>query len=362
MVTIIRHRIAALACIVAFAATMGSASLQAQDSTKAIVPILDYTADLVANTCGGIKAGVAYQGYAEAGLEINPWKNGKFNFTIASTHGGEPSANLVGDWQYFDNIEASSHIFALYAWYSHDIGNFNILAGLQDASDIYSTCDASGNMLNTSFGNIQVLLSGGNIPIMPCSGLGLNLTWKASDAFSWQAGIFDGGVIDLDEGNRFNLKHKLSSSKGYVVITEAQFTPTEALVLKAGTYYHTGLENNGYYASWENLFHLQGERSVNTFITGGYAPFANDAVRTSITCGATLNSLFSKSGADALSAGLATVHFDHFKWETAIEVNYRYQLNDHFYASPDVQWILNPMVGENAKNALVTTLRLGFEL
>ncbi len=362
MTTIIRHRVATLTCTVALAATIGCADLQAQDSTKTIVPILNYTADLVANTCGGIKAGVAYQGYAEAGLEINPWKNGKFNFTIASTHGGEPSTNLVGDWQVFDNLEAGNHIFALNAWYSHDIGKFNILVGLQDANDSYSTCDASGNLINTSFGGNQVLLSGGYVPTMPCNGLGLNLTWKASDVFSWQAGIFDGGVIDLDDGNRFNLKHKLSRSKGYAIITEGQFTPTDALVLKAGAYYHTGLENNGYYASLENLFPLQGKRSINTFITGGSAPCANDAVRASITCGATLNSLFSKSGADALSAGLSTIHFDHFKWETAVELNYRYQLNDHFYASPDVQWILNPMVGENAKNALVAMLRIGFEL
>ena len=197
---------------------------------------------------------------------------------------------------------------------------------------------------------------------MPCNGLGINVLWNASDAFSWQAGVFDGGVIDLDDGNKYNLKHKLSRSKGYVIITEAQLTPTDALVLKAGAFYHTGLENNGYYASCEKLFQLQGEQSVNTFITGGYAPRANVAARASITCGATLNSLFSKSGADALSAGLSTVHFDGLKWETAIEVNYRYQFNDHFYASPDVQWILNPMAGENAKNALVAMLRVGFEL
>lgn len=361
MLNITHHRIAFFACNVAICATIGCASLQAQDSVKTIVPILNYTADLVVNTHGGIKTGATYVGYAEAGLEINPWKNGKFNFTIASTHGGEPSAELVGDWQVFDNYEAGNHIFALNAWYSHDIGKVSLLAGLQDVNDRYSTCDASGNLINTSFGGNQVLLSGGNVPTMPCNGLGINAMWNASDEFSWQAGIFDGGVIDLDDGNKFNLKHKLSSSKGYVIITEAQLTPTDALILKAGAFYHTGLENNGYYASCEKLFQLQGERSVNTFISSGYAP-KTDAARASITCGATLTSLFSKSGADALSAGLSTIHFDDFKWETAIELNYRYQLNDHFYASPDVQWILNPMVGENAKNALVAMLRLGFEL
>lgn len=334
----------------------------AQDSTKTIVPILNYTADLVVNTHGGIKTGAVYQGYGEAGVLINPWKNGQFNFTIATTHGGEPTGTLVGDWQEMDNIESSNHIFALNAWYRHILGKFTILAGLQDANDSYSTCDASDNMQNTAFGGVVVFMSGGNVPTMPTNGLGLNLQWQASDAFMWQAGVFDGGVIGLDEGNKFNLKHKLSSSKGYLIVSEAQLTPADALVLKAGAYYHTGLENNGYYASCEKSFALQGEHSVNTFITGGYAPRANDAANASITGGVALTSLFSKSGADALSAGFATAHIDGYKWETAIELNYRYQLGDHFFVSPDLQWILNPMGVAEAKNALVSTLRVGFEL
>ena len=72
--------------------------------------------------------------------------------------------------------------------------------------------------------------------------------------------------------------------------------------------------------------------------------------------------MFSKSGNDALTAGVASAHIDGHKWETAIELNYRYQIGGHFYVSPDMQWILNPMGELDAKNALVATLRLGFEL
>lgn len=340
----------------------GAQFVHAQDSTKTFVPILNYTADLVVNTHGGIKTGTVYQGYGELGVEINPWKNGQFNFTLASTHGGEPTGTLVGDWQEMDNKEASNHIFALNAWYRHTIRKVTIMAGLQDANDSYATCDASDPMQNTAFGGIAVFMSGGNVPTMPTNGLGVNVEWKVGDAVMWQTGVFDGGVIGLDEGNRFNLKHKLSRSKGYLLVSEAQLTPTDALVLKGGTYYHTGLENYGFYASCEKAFQLQGEQAIHTFITGGYAPHATDAATASITGGCSLTSLFSKSGADALSAGFATAHLDGYKWETAIELNYRYQLGDHFYVSPDMQWILNPMGDPEAKNALVATLRVGFEL
>ena len=170
----INRPIAAITAIIAIIAAISSCPVMAQDSTSTFVPILNYNADLVVNTHGGIKTGVRYLGYAEAGVEINPWKNGQFNFTIASTHGGEPSSDLVGDCQMFDYIEAGNHIFALNAWYSHDIGKVNVKVGLQDVNDSYSTCDASGNMLNTSLLGNQVLLSAGNVPTMPCNGLGIN--------------------------------------------------------------------------------------------------------------------------------------------------------------------------------------------
>lgn len=351
-----------IAIIIALIAAISCHFIHAQDTVKTFVPIVNYTADLVVNTRGGIKTGAVYQGYAEAGVIINPWKNGQFNFSIASTHGGLPTGTLVGDWQEMDNREAANHIFALNAWYRHTIGNVTITAGLQDANASYSTRDASCHMQNTAFGGNVVFMSGGNVPTMPTNGLGVTALWRVSKPLSWQAGIFDGGVIGLDDGNRFNLKHKLSCSKGYLIVSEVHLMPADALVLKAGAYYHTGLENYGFYGSCEKTFRLQGQRALSAFVTGGYSPHATDAATAGITGGCSLISVFSKSGADILSAGIASAHLDGHRWENAIELNYRYQLDRYFYISPDLQWILNPMGVPEAKNALVGTVRLGFEL
>ena len=355
-------QIAITTAIVALIAAASSIKVNAQDSTKTFVPIVGYTADLVVNTHGGIKTGALYLGYGELGVEINPWKNGRFNFAIGSTHGGEPSGELVGDWQCMDNIEGGNYIFALNAWYSHDIGKVTVRAGLQDVNDSYSLFEASSNLINTSFGLNAVLSSGGNVPTMPNNGLGLNVEYRASNSLTWQAGIFDGGFIPLWDDNKFNLKHKLSRSKGYVIITEGAITPSDTWVFKAGAFYHTGMENNGYYGSCEATFPIQGERRVSAFATAGYAPRATDCAESSVTCGVTLTSLFSNSGADALSAGLATAHIDGHRWETALELNYCYQLGSHFYLSPDIQWIINPIGDGAATNALDGILRLGFEL
>ena len=346
--------------ILAFIVASCTHVIHAQDSIRTVVPILKYVADLAVNTHGGIKTGTVYQGYAEAGVVINPWKNGQFNFSVASTHGGRPTATLVGDWQEMDNIESANHFFVLDAWYSHTIDKVTIKAGLQAGDDSFSVYAATGNLQNTAFGGNAVLMSGGNLPTMPSNGLGLTAQWQISNTVTWQAGVF-GHIIDLGDDNDFNLKHKLADN-GYVIVTEAQLTPIQTLVLKAGAYYRTNNDNNGFYAACEKSFNLQGNRSVNTFVTGGYAPRAIDAATASITCGASLTSLFSKSGADALAAGLATAYLEGHRWETALELNYRYQLSRYFFVSPDMQWILNPMGAHEAKNALVGTLRLGFEL
>ena len=261
-----------IAIIITLIAAISCHFIHAQDTVKTFVPIVNYTADLVVNTRGGIKTGAVYQGYAEAGVEINPWKNGQFNLAIASTHGGRPTGTLIGDWQEMDNKEASNHIFALNAWYRHTFGKVSLKAGLQDANDSYSTCDASGYLQNTAFGGNAAFMSAGNVPTMPTNGLGLNAEWHASNTFMWQAGIFNGSIIDLDDDNRFNLKHKLGAN-GWLFVSEGQLAPPKDLVLKVGAFYHTGLENYGFYSSFEKLFHLQGARSVNAFVTGGYVFF-----------------------------------------------------------------------------------------
>lgn len=353
-----------IAVVVAFVVSLlaGVPAAKSQESEKKVVPVVEYTADLVVNAHGGIKTGARYVGFAVAGIEVNPWKNGHFSVGIASTHGGEPSADCVGDWQIADNNEAGNHVFALNCWYSHSISNVTIKAGLQDVNDCYSVNDMSGNLINSSFGANQMLLTNSNMPTMPNTGLGININWQATTAFAWQAGVFDGRVIGLDDDNKYNLKHKLSRSKGFLLMTETSYAPSEALTLKAGAFYHTGQRNWGVYTSGEMECWAQGERHLDAFASAGFAPAAHEMATASLSCGLSLTSVCGRNCNDNLSLGVASVYLTGRRWETSIELNYRYDINDHFFLSPDIQWILNPAGNETATNALVAILRLGFEL
>jgi len=93
---------------------------QAQvDSIKKTPPFsfeASYIGDVVSNFSGGIKKGTTYLGLANIKASFNTetanfWKGGKAYLNIGNTHGGEPSTNLIGDFQGVSNIEAGNLTF-----------------------------------------------------------------------------------------------------------------------------------------------------------------------------------------------------------------------------------------------------------
>ena len=338
-----------------------TAAAQEQDTVKTFVPMGSYTADLVTNMAGGIKTGARYIGYATLGVQINPWRNGRFTFAAGSAHGGCPTDDLVGDLQYINNNENGNRpIFLLYANYSHKIGNVEITAGILDMTDVYGFCETSENFLNLAFYTNPVIYNT-SFPTAPNTSLGVNLSWSLSDALTWCNGVYNGGEIEDDDDNKYNLKHRLNKNKGYMTISELQFAPTENVTFKLGGFYHTGVENWGIYGSIGGRCWEAGERHLDAFASAAFAPRKEDQTTASMTVGATLTSLLSGEGKDCLGLGLATAAPVGKAWETAIELNYRYQFNDYLYLSPDLQYIINPAGTEGAKNALVGSLRLSFE-
>ena len=157
-----------------------------------IQPVFVYTADVAANVSGGISTGIGYLGYAVAGVEFDIgkagwWKRGSLVLTGGCTHGCEPSAQWIGDFQMADNIEAGNHVFLQELYWHQSLGPVEVTAGMQDYCMHYTFLDAAGLYLNSSFGTNSVLLSNHALPIFPILGWGLNAQWHITDCLSWQA-------------------------------------------------------------------------------------------------------------------------------------------------------------------------------
>ena len=253
--------------IVAFAANIITNGVYAQESNAEVVKSpfsfeASYTGDLVSNFKGGIKTGTAYLGLAnlKAGFDtekVNWWKGGQLFINVGNTHGGEPSAELVGDFQGVSNIEAGNLTFMYELWYKQTLGKFDITIGLQDLNANFAVSEYGALFTNSSFGIHSSIADNITSPIFPLTALGATLQFRISDAFNWQAAFFDGTPDDF-ESNPYNIQWKLGKDQGLLAVTEFQMGKSlikgREAVYKLGVYYHkhnntslNNLKNGGIY-------------------------------------------------------------------------------------------------------------------
>ncbi|MFZ4726571.1 MAG: carbohydrate porin, partial [Paludibacter sp.] len=159
----------------------------AQENSDVKLSAFDYEAsylgDLVTNFHGGIKTGITYLGFANVKTGFNTqkanwWRGGLFIMNIGNTHGGEPSANLVGDFQGISNIEAGNHTFIYELWYKQHIGTVDFTVGLQDLNANFAASKNGALYTNSSFGIQSSISDNISIPVFPLTALGVNLNWK----------------------------------------------------------------------------------------------------------------------------------------------------------------------------------------
>lgn len=325
-----------------------------------------YTGDVFGNCVGGIKQGVTYMGFATIGFGINTgsigkgrWKGGQFYVSGGCTHGGEASANLIGDLQVASNIEAGNHAFLQELWFKQNFNDkFDFTIGLQDLNADFATCDEAGLYINSTFGINAVFASNVSTPIFPITGLGFQAGWNITENIRWQACVFDGEVFAFDDEkhpNPYNVKYSLS--QGALVATEFHYYLNERGIYKLGAYYHSAENQFGLYAIAEHRFD-----KFSVFGELAWAPKAKNDIYLNVIAG--MNFYLFKERDDVFGIALtsALLSDESKKHETVIELTYKCQIIDQLFIQPNLQYIINPAgTEEKLNNALVAGLRFGFE-
>lgn len=338
-----------------------------------------YTGDLVSNFSGGIKTGTTYLGLAnlKAGFDTEKagwWKNGELFLNVGNTHGGEPSAKMVGDFQGVSNIEAGDLTFLYELWYRQKLRNLTLTAGLQDLNANFAVSDNGGFFVNSSFGIHSSIADNISSPIFPLTALGFTAQWDISEKFKWQAAVFDGTPDDY-ENNPYNTEWNLSENDGLLCVTEFQLVSSLVKDLdgcyKAGAYYHQHndtiakeQENYGFYFVADQMIYRKGIREVVLFSQLGLSPKDKNFNNLYCGLGATCKGILDKRPNDVVGMAVAYAGFHDrpVKNETACELSYQLQINDNIYLKPDIQYIIHPAgMEEKLDNALVGALRLGVE-
>lgn len=363
-----------------FIHTAATAQLSETDSAKRFSSEFSYTGDIVTNLSGGMKTGTSYLGMVSLKLSTRLWKGGEFFINASNTHGAEPSAQFLGDYQIASNIEAGNHTYLQELWIRHLWKHGVITVGLQDLNVDLVNTSYGALYLNSSFGILPTVSGNIPAPIFPLTSLGLCAHWKLTKKLTLHTAAYDGAPTDFEE-NPHNLKWHLSSGDGFLFFTELQHETSIGNLpgmIKAGLYLHQHLtgdsdhsrdrdslyrNNNGIYLLGEQQVWqgIQGNRNLGLFLQLGYTPKNINSNYYYIGTGLNFTGLFNRNGNDI--AGLAVAHCGmrgDKKSETSIELTYRFHVFGFLYLQPDFQYIINPAgTGENLDNCMAATVRFG---
>ena len=344
-----------------------------------------YKGDFVTNFRGGIEPGSTYLGLADLFLHFDAekaglWKGGEFLVHGANSHGGEPSANLIGDFQVVSNIEAGNHTFLYELWFKQRFAKVTATFGLQDLNAEFAASSIGSIFLNSSFGIHSVISDNILAPIFPLTSPGITLCWDASEKLCIKTAAYRGCPIDFEE-NPYNIKWDMEHLQGLLWVTEGQYSWSgkqgNSNVFKGGVFFHqhcpeSGVINSetgdeltydyGAYAVGDHQLWNYGNRSFSVFYQLGVCP-RNDNFAY-LGCGCAYTGLLSKKGNDtlglAMAGGMLTKERGHD--ETTFELTYKVQVTNQIYLQPEMQYVVNPGGTDRAlKNAAVGLVRLGLE-
>lgn len=337
-----------------------------------------YIGDVIGNLHGGIKTGAAYMGKADIAVSFHTdrakwWKGGILKVKLENTHGGTPSADLVGDFQVFNNIEAGNHTYLSELWYAQQIKRVRLQLGLIDMNSDFMVTDHAGIFMNSSFGVPSTISTNNPIPIFPLTGLGFTIQYAVTDGLQLAGGVFDGTQKDWDE-NPYNVNWSFSKYDGIFSIFEVQSTYSifksleSNIKLGAYNWWHVDQLSNadnynyGLYLSLEQeVFHTSSDACMHVFSQLSWTPAAYNYNDVYFSLGAHATGFWKKRPADEAAIAMCMAYFSSDKEaETNLEVSYKFSFLNHIYMQPHFQCIFNPKGTEtHLDTAILLGLRFG---
>lgn len=363
--------------------------LRAQESSVGKDPLFNFNAsyigDVVTNYSGGLKRGTTYLGLANFRIGVNTssiglWKGGEFFINGSNAHGGDPSADLVGDFHVVSNIETNDLTYLHELWYKQSFGSFEINVGLQDLNSEFVSTEYGSIFLNSTFGTPSTLASNVPSPIFPLTAIGASFKLQIGGGNSLKFAFFDGMPTSFED-NPHNLRWNIDKEDGVFAITE--FARSGKIwgmegSYKGGIYYHsqrheTQVESNSANSIRYNYgVYLVADQKVwkapdGTGDIGVFGQFALSPERINIHhlyigTGIVLTGLLPGNPDDVFGIAynrtlMSDAAIDD---ESIIEVNYKVHINQNLFIQPDFQYIMNPGgTDRHLKNATTGLLRFG---
>jgi len=364
-----------------------------------------YTGDIVSNVSGGLDTGTVYLDQLDLmlTLESEPlvgYPNGTLFLMARGNHGGKPTRNRIGDWQFVDNIEPLYDQFIVYeAWYEHRFfdDHLSLKAGLYDTNTEFDVNETGAVFLHSGQGiGTDFAQSGANGPsIFPTPGLGIRAEGRAAKDLAFRLLVADGtpGDPDTRQRNPFVVRQ----SEGALIVAEGsldwrlggfdgRFT--------VGTWMYTAAfetvlnpdpqdpekarGNRGFYTFLESTLvreNKNDDQGLRAFVRWGLADDRFNLFGQYLGTGLVYKGLIPSRDSDHVGMAMAAAFtgtdsiraaenagIDVDDHEIALELTYRAQIRPWLFVQPDVQYVINPGVGLRGADGHATAVVLRFEM
>ncbi|HEX2968631.1 MAG TPA: carbohydrate porin [Bacteroidales bacterium] len=348
-------------------------------------PGFSYIGDVVTNFSGGIKKGMRYLGLLNLKIGIKTeglglWRGGMLFINASNAHGGDPSADLIGDFHIVSNIETANITYLHELWYKQRLGSFEFNFGLQDLNTEFISTEFGSLFINSTFGTPSTIANNIPSPIFPLTALGASFKVEFAGDNSLKLALFDGLPTSFTD-NPHNLRWEIKKKEGIFAITEFESSgDIRGLegTCRGGIYYHSQLPETGNDLSVPGRFsynygiyiiadqtileNSDGEGVLGIFGQLAVSPAKINLHHIYFGTGMSLTGVIPRRQKDV--AGIA---FNR-TWmsdpqtgnESVVEMSYRAEISNFLFLQPDFQYVMNPGgAGHNLRNAFTGLIRAG---
>jgi porin len=321
------------------------------ESQPPFVLDLTYTADVWNAASGGVGKVTRYLDnldiVAEADMEQLAGWSGALIRVYGLYNNGKSISELVGDAQVISNIETGVKAIRLYeAWLQQNIGGAaSLKIGLYDLNSEFDVLDSSGLFMGSAHGiGTDISQSGLNGPsIFPSTSLAARLEIEPASGWKLRIAVLDGVPGDPDSPKRTAIK--LGNGDGALLIGEVEAPISDGKLLLGHWRYTARFDDwAGGRRNGNDGWYLRGERQLTSERNDpkqGLSGF--------LRLGFAVASAFTSKDYRLTSFAERS--------ETAFELTYRTAITDWLTLQPNVQYVINPGVDPNVRNALAFGLR-----
>ncbi|MBI5272350.1 MAG: carbohydrate porin [Chlamydiia bacterium] len=344
-----------------------------------------FTTDMLGNPVGGVARGFSYAGSfgLNLGVDFNKvcgWTGFEFFTSYVWRTGTSLSRTKIGNQFPVQQVFGSQTVKLNELYFKESLFNKRLClkAGRLDLGNDFLASPLYGRYVNNAFdGNPISVFFNDVISAYPNATWGAYLRLQPIDLISAKFAVYNANSkIHLNKYHGFNFT--FSSTNGVIWITEWTLLVNQGAQLsdypgnyKVGAFYQTA--NTQIFSGgvggdpcYYFLFDQAIAKGITPFVAMLFQPKDRNLFPFFYTAGVVFNGIFPHRPEDALALGMAYGKYSHEtgthqNFESILELNYWFQVNEWCQVAPDAQLILHPK-GTDIPNAFCLGAQIGFLL